>query len=63
MTNYHKRSEYEKLYLRLLHERDVSNMDNLEEVSDFHLLRNINRELAYQGCISMSQDEMELDLI
>ena len=63
MTNNHKRSEYEKLYLRLLCERRVSVMFSLQELSDFHLLRNINRELSMQGCISMTQDEMELDLI
>lgn len=62
MSKYHKRKEYERLYIRLLKERKVTNPGHVDKMADYTLLKCISRELELQGCMPMSYDEMGLEL-
>ncbi len=59
---YQTRKGYEQLYFHLLKERRASFKGDIKNVSDFHLLCSINRELCKQNCLMMDAEELEMEL-
>jgi hypothetical protein len=61
-SKYHTRRGYERLYLSLLNERKTLNKYDFNYLSDYQLLRLINRELTFQNCLNLTEQELEMEL-
>ena len=61
-TKYHTRDNYEKLYLRLVKERNMVPIKNLIMISDYKLMQAINKQLIDLNCIPLEGEEFEIEL-
>ena len=62
MSKYHIREMYEDMYLRLTKEQNMVPHRNVQSLSDYNLLRAINKQLIDLNCIPLEGEEFEIEL-
>lgn len=60
--NYHKRKDYEAQYVKLYREVHGNRPNNLQALSDYQLLKNMNVLLIKKDCIPFTDEELETEL-
>lgn len=62
MNIHHTRSSYEQLYSKLTKENNVTPIPKVESLSDFQLLKAINRQLIDLNCVPFEGEDWEVEL-
>jgi hypothetical protein len=64
-TNHYTRQGYERLYLQLRNEDNTipyTDIRDYHKLTDYQLLREINKHLIQLNCIPLTWEELEIEL-